>query len=80
VITSRDERKLQKVQDEINQIGNGRVAYHRADITNIEDIQALVQFSRETFGRIDIMINNAEGPPGGKFEQFLIKIGRIHSN
>nr|WP_304219724.1 SDR family oxidoreductase [Fredinandcohnia onubensis] len=69
VISSRDERKLQKVQEELNQIGNGRVAYHRADITNIEDIQALVQFSRETFGQIDILINNAGGPPGGKFEQ-----------
>ncbi len=69
VISSREERKLQKVQVELHQLGKGRVAYHRADITNLEDIQSLVQFTRETFGKIDILINNAGGPPGGKFEQ-----------
>jgi 3-oxoacyl-[acyl-carrier protein] reductase len=69
VISSREEGKLQKVQEELQQIGKGRVAYHRADITNVEDIRSLVQFTRDTFGTIDILINNAGGPPGGKFEQ-----------
>jgi len=69
VISSRDERKLQKVQEELYQLGKGRVAYHRADITNLDDIHSLVQFTRETFGKIDILINNAGGPPGGTFEQ-----------
>ncbi|MDQ0243713.1 3-oxoacyl-[acyl-carrier protein] reductase [Bacillus fengqiuensis] len=69
VISGREEGKLQKVQKELQQSGEGQVAYHCADIMNIEDIRSLVQFTRETFGRIDILINNAGGPPGGSFEQ-----------
>ncbi|WP_047152486.1 SDR family oxidoreductase [Aneurinibacillus tyrosinisolvens] len=70
MLTSRDEEKLKAVQEELAQLGKGKVAFHRADITNVEDIQALVQATRETFGKIDILINNAGGPPGGTFEQF----------
>lgn len=69
VLSSRDEVKLQKVQQELQQLGKGQVAYHRADITNIKDIQSLVQFTQDTFGKIDILINNAGGPPGGSFEE-----------
>ncbi|MDQ0884870.1 SDR family oxidoreductase [Peribacillus sp. V2I11] len=69
VISSREEGKLQKVQQELQQIGKGQVAYHRSDVTNIENIRSLVQFTRETFGSIDILVNNAGGPPGGNFEQ-----------
>jgi 3-oxoacyl-[acyl-carrier protein] reductase len=70
MITSRDEDKLQKVKEELEQIGNGRVAYQRADITNADDVKALVKQTNELFGKIDILINNAGGPPGGNFEKF----------
>lgn len=69
VITSRDEEKLQKVQEELQHIGKGKVVYCKADITNIEDIRALIKYTHETIGKIDILINNAGGPPGGTFEQ-----------
>ncbi|WP_108669198.1 SDR family oxidoreductase [Peribacillus acanthi] len=68
MITSRDEEKLQRVQSEIQNLGVGNVAYYRADITKLEEIQSLVQYTQETFGKIDILINNAGGPPAGKFE------------
>lgn len=70
MLTSRNLEKLQAVKNELEQLGKGRVACHPADITKTEDIKHLVQATRETFGKIDILINNAGGPPGGTFEQF----------
>ncbi|WP_126424638.1 SDR family oxidoreductase [Brevibacillus marinus] len=70
MLTSRDQAKLQAVQEELTQLGKGNVAYHRADITKPDEIKDLVQAARERFGKIDILINNAGGPPGGTFEQF----------
>ncbi|AMA73921.1 MULTISPECIES: SDR family oxidoreductase [Aneurinibacillus] len=69
MITSRNEEKLQQVKQELEQYGMGKVAYHCADITKYEDIKSLVQATREKLGKIDILINNAGGPPGGTFEQ-----------
>ncbi|WCN37167.1 SDR family oxidoreductase [Aneurinibacillus uraniidurans] len=70
MLTSRDEEKLKQVADELNALGAGKAAYCRADITKVEEIQALVQAVRDTFGRIEILVNNAGGPPSGTFEQF----------
>ncbi|OYD06478.1 SDR family oxidoreductase [Paludifilum halophilum] len=70
MLTSRDEERLRAAQEELSPLGTGRVSYHRADITQSKDIQALIQVTRETFGKpIDLLINNAGGPPGGTFEQ-----------
>jgi len=68
LITSRNEEKLQAVKDELSALGTGNVEYVRADITNREDIKAMVQKAKEVFGRLDILVNNAGGPPAGNFE------------
>ena len=68
MITSRDGDKLQKVQKELALLGSGQIALHRADITNPNDIQSLVQATHERFGKIDILVNNAGGPAGGTFQ------------
>lgn len=70
MITSRNEEKLQGVHEELQEIGKGKVAYKRADIRNVEDIKALVKATNEQLGKIDILINNAGGPPGGTFDKF----------
>lgn len=70
MLTSRSKEKLSKVKDEIQQNGKGKVSYFQADIINPEDIKELVQKTRDEFGTIDILINNAGGPPGGTFEVF----------
>jgi 3-oxoacyl-[acyl-carrier protein] reductase len=41
-----------------------------ADVTRPEDIQRLVQFTIDRYGRIDILVCNAGGPPAGSFETF----------
>lgn len=70
MLTSRNEEKLKSVQEELAGLGKGKVAYCAADITKPEEIKALVRATNEAFGKIDILINNAGGPPGGNFEQF----------
>lgn len=70
MITSRDEDKLKEVQEQLRSLGAGKVEYKRADITNVEDIKSVVQATKEAFGGIDILINNAGGPPGGTFKDF----------
>ena len=69
MLTSRDAAKLQAVQQELEQLGKGKVAWHRADITQADDIKALLTAVRDTFGKLDILVNNAGGPPAGTFEQ-----------
>lgn len=70
MITSIDGPTLKIVQEELQALGKGQVAQYEADITKADDIRSLVQFTRDTFGKIDILINNAGGPPGGSFENF----------
>ena len=47
MLTSRDAVKLEAVQKELQEKGKGRVAFFQADITNADDIKALVQKTRE---------------------------------
>jgi 3-oxoacyl-[acyl-carrier protein] reductase len=70
MLTSRNEEKLKSVQEELAALGKGKVAYCVADITKPEEIKALVQTTNKALGKIDILINNAGGPPGGTFDQF----------
>lgn len=70
VITSIDGPTLKVAQTELEAFGTGKVAHFEADITKPDDVRALVQFTRDTFGKIDILVNNTGGPPGGSFDNF----------
>ena len=41
-----------------------------ADVTNLQDVKRLIQQTADKFGRIDILITNAGGPPAGHFLGF----------
>ncbi|MFC0270663.1 SDR family oxidoreductase [Metabacillus herbersteinensis] len=69
MLTSRDPEKLFRVKDELMQLGGGIVECKRCDITNKQDIIDLVNATVERFGTIDLLVNNAGGPPAGSFEQ-----------
>ncbi len=58
VISSRTTSELEKVGNEIEGIGR-KVLIQRMDVTKISDIHTMVEASLKTFGRIDILINNA---------------------
>lgn len=70
MITSRHEEKLQQVQQELQGLGTGKIAYCVCDITKPTDIESLVKQTHEELGDIHILLNNAGGPPSGGFEEF----------
>lgn len=69
MLTSRDGGQLERTRHELLESAGGRVECCRCDITLPEEIRTLVATTRERLGGIDILINNAGGPPGGGFEQ-----------
>lgn len=68
MISGREEEKLKRKAAELESIGSGKVAYQKTDITKAEEIKRLVAITAETFNGIDMLINNAGGPPTGSFE------------
>ncbi len=68
MITSRNADKLQLVKDELQKLGKGKVSYLQADITKIEEIKDVVKKTVEDFGGIDLLVNNAGGPPAGSID------------
>nr|WP_304212516.1 SDR family oxidoreductase [Fredinandcohnia onubensis] len=69
MLASRSEDKLKAVQAELSAFNKGKVSYLPTDITNKEDIEALIKHTVDTFGAIDILVNNAGGPPAGTVDQ-----------
>ncbi|MEH7251772.1 SDR family oxidoreductase [Neobacillus niacini] len=69
MISGRDEEKLKEKASELESRGLGKVAFQKTDITKIEDIKQLVSKTIEVFGSLQLLINNAGGPPAGAFEE-----------
>ncbi|MGV3463881.1 MAG: SDR family oxidoreductase [Heyndrickxia sp.] len=69
MLASRNEEQLQSVEQELAALQKGKVRHIRCDITKPEEIQKMVEHTKSEFGRLDILINNAGGPPAGSFEE-----------
>ena len=70
VISSRNAAELNKTAEEIRlQTGNEVIAIP-ADVSDAEQMKALIKKTADTFGRVDILLNNGGGPPFDKFETF----------
>ncbi|MFD1861501.1 SDR family NAD(P)-dependent oxidoreductase [Planococcus chinensis] len=65
VIADFNEEKGQAVTDEINQSG-GTAAFVKVDISKSEDVQQMVKFAVDTFGKLDVAVNNAALTPDDK--------------
>lgn len=63
VICGRRDEPLKETARQIEEAG-GRVIAFQADVSNTADVQRVVNTALETFGRLDILINNA-GVSGG---------------
>lgn len=70
VISGRDEKELQESKKQIQSLADSEVDYVVCDITKKEDIEKSIKYTVEKFGKVDILINNAGGPPSGNFEKF----------
>ena len=71
LISSRSERDLQAAVEEIKeQSGNERVDYIVCDMMKPKQITQLAEKAFHPNGTIDVLINNAGGPPAGMFDDF----------
>ncbi|EXJ23094.1 3-oxoacyl-[acyl-carrier protein] reductase [Alkalibacterium sp. AK22] len=68
MLTSRNKDKLVQAKKEIEQMAKGKVDYMVADVTDAGSINDLVDVTRKTFGKIDILVNNTGGPQAGSFD------------
>ncbi len=59
---------LQQTATEIADRSNVRVIASAGDVSKAEDVRRLVREAITQLGKIDILVTNAGGPPGGKFE------------
>ncbi|MFE4714149.1 SDR family oxidoreductase [Paenibacillus sp. NPDC056722] len=70
MLSGRNEEELKLAKEELQQVAAGQVEYVLCDITKPEQLKAAVLRTVDLFGTIDILINNAGGPPAGTFEKF----------
>ncbi|MEZ4779050.1 MAG: SDR family oxidoreductase [Flavobacteriaceae bacterium] len=73
VITSRNLEKLQTVAAEMEAATGGKVLPVQCDVRNYEEVEAMVKASIDTFGSVDILLNNAAG-------NFISPTERLSSN
>ena len=59
VICGRSESEGRRVADEINRDGQIRAAFFKLDVTDYKNWQESFEFAKETFGKINILVNNA---------------------
>ena len=70
VICARGQEELEAAAAEIRAQTGAQVLSVVCDMANPEDIRRMVRQAAEAFGRIDIVVNNAGGPPLGTFDDF----------
>jgi 3-oxoacyl-[acyl-carrier protein] reductase len=73
IICSRKTDAIERVVVEIAGTTGADVLGIAADVANPVDVARLVQSGIERFGRIDILVTNAGGPPAGQFESFTLE-------
>lgn len=66
VIGARREEKLKEVADSIIAAG-GKCIYKATDVSQRADVEALVALAVETYGRVDVLVNNAGTMPLARF-------------
>ncbi len=69
-ICARGEAQLKEAAEMIRRESGGEVLALVADMTRSEDIQKFVAKTVEKFGRLDVVVTNAGGPPPGEFMKF----------
>ncbi|HSB79784.1 MAG TPA: SDR family oxidoreductase [Candidatus Methylomirabilis sp.] len=65
---ARHESELRKAAEEIRDTCRAEVLAVPADVTRYEDIRRVVGSTVERWGAVNILVNNAGGPPVGSFD------------
>lgn len=69
VLSARREDRLKKL---VNEIGENAV-YLKSDVSNVEDMKALVTLAKEKFGKVDALFANAGIMPGGNMSELKLQ-------
>lgn len=67
VINGRDEDRLAAAATELSEVGSGEIVTQAGDLTDPDDITALVDQTVDAFGGLDHLVTSAGGPPSGPF-------------
>ncbi|MUV36323.1 Gluconate 5-dehydrogenase [Lentibacillus sp. JNUCC-1] len=59
VLAARSVHKLEDLAASINANNNGKAVAVQADVSNAPEVTSLIEQAKETFGKVDIYINNA---------------------
>jgi len=70
IIGSRNKVELENAAAEISAQTGNLVTAIPVDVSDSAQLHAFIQQAGEKYGRIDILLNNAGGPPFDKFENF----------
>src|SRR5215213_2709812 len=68
-ICARTEDTLEATAKEIRDTTGAEVLAHALNVTNEAQVREFVAAAREKFGRVDICVANAGGPPSKPFDQ-----------
>jgi 3-oxoacyl-[acyl-carrier protein] reductase len=69
ILCAREVETLTETAAAIADSSNAHVLAVPADVTVTDDIKRVIDAGNERFGRIDILVTNAGGPPAGRFDQ-----------
>ena len=74
VFCSRNEAEGKAFEAEVNRKGPGQAQFVRADMSKVDDIKKLIDFTANKYGRIDCLINNAGWhPPHKTIDDFSVE-------
>jgi NADP-dependent 3-hydroxy acid dehydrogenase YdfG len=71
VLGARRTERLEKLVGELRAEGHA-AAYLRTDVTNLGEVQHLAKFALDTYGRLDVFVNNAGIMPLSPMDQLKI--------
>jgi 3-oxoacyl-[acyl-carrier protein] reductase len=70
VMFSRDQQSINASAEQIEEQTGSIVVPLVADASSVSDLERVVKTALDRWGRIDIVFNNAGGPPHGGFDEF----------
>jgi len=68
VINARGGDRLEETADRLRESSDARVVAVPADLSEADGADRVVDRALEAFGRVDVLVTNAGGPPSGPFE------------
>src|SRR5213592_1242261 len=66
---ARTEGDIKNAAEEVRAKTGAEVLAMTADVTKAEDVKSIVARTKQTFGRIDVLVANCGGPPRGELHQ-----------